>query len=220
MSLGVLEDIMHFDDHRDSDKVNAISATTLLGAKYKAQKYLNKDAKDNSLVDISLKRSSFIGTAFHARAEMITKDLLDYTTEEFLEREITVDDVVYTISGSYDGVKSMSGSNHLYDYKTGYGKDRSEDALAKDAKQMSIYRWLLAGKYPRRDIDDLAYAIFISQSNNVMKEIPVQLMSLEATESYIEDMLYAISVNDRVDCNESVKYNSCSYCSYQCEERS
>ena len=44
----LLPKILNYDDHRDSDKPNSISVTTLIGPMYKAKKYLNKDAKSLS----------------------------------------------------------------------------------------------------------------------------------------------------------------------------
>jgi len=218
MSLGILKDIMLFDDHRDSTEPNAISITTLLGPAYKAKHYLNKSGKyEND--DITFKRSSFIGTAFHARADMITRDREDYKTEEFLERKVTVDGIEYTISGSYDGLKLVEGKWYIFDYKTGYGKTRNEVALQKDAMQMSLYRWLLEEKYPDITIEDEGYTIFVSQSNNVMEEIEVQLTDIHSVEDFIDAKIYMIVHNEKVDCHEGIKYNGCTYCPWNCPER-
>ena len=103
------------------------------------------------------------------------------------------------------------------DLKTFYGKERKEDALKKDALQMSLYRWLNQDDFV---IEDRAWVLAISQSNNYIDELPVQLMSLEQTEDYIINKLWAIEENTRVDCREGVKYNTCLYCEYDCEERS
>jgi len=216
--LGILEEIMRFDDHRDSDKPNSISVTTLIGPMYKAKLYLAKTPKYD-VTDITFQRSSFIGTAFHSRAEMITKDNPDYITEEFLEKEVVEDGITYTVAGTFDGIKKVDGKWYIYDYKTGFGKDRNEAALAKDAMQMSIYRWLLKDKYPDITVEDTAYSIFVSQSANVMKEIPVQLMCTNWVEDYAHTKLWSIVNNEKVDCQEGIKYNGCTYCSYNCTHR-
>jgi len=211
--------ILNYDDHRDSDKPNSISVTTLMGSMYKAKKYLLRDSK-NHVLDLVLKRSSFIGTACHNRMEHILKqDKEDeYELEIFKEREITVDDRVYTIAGSLDVLeKTPEGTYIIMDLKTFYGKERKEDALKKDALQMSLYRWLNQDDFV---IEDRAWVLAISQSNNYIDELPVQLMSLEQTEDYIINKLWAIEENTRVDCKEGVKYNTCNYCSYSCDERS
>jgi len=121
--------ILNYDDHKDSDKPNAISTTTLIGSMYKAQKYLDKTPKTFA-TDLVLKRSSFLGTAAHNRMEHILSTYGDaYKLEEYGEREITVDDVVYTISGSCDVLeKTEAGSYMIMDLKSFYGKERKDDA--------------------------------------------------------------------------------------------
>ncbi len=218
-SLNVLEDIMLFDDHRDSEKPNSISVTTLLGPMYKAKLYLAKTDKYETK-ELTYKRSSFIGTAFHERAAFITKDLDNYIVEQFIERQITVDGIEYTVAGSFDGLKKVDGKWYIYDFKTAYGKVRSAEALAKDAMQMSLYRWILSKTQPDVVIEDTGFTIFVSQSNNVMKEIPVSLMDLDQVTDYVESKLWAISNNEKVDCKDGVKYNACTYCDYNCKYRS
>ncbi len=218
MELNILNEIMNFDDHIDSEKPNSVSVTTLIGPMYKAKLYLAKTPKYN-VTDITFKRSSFIGTAIHARAEMITKDKDDYITEMFIEKEVIVDGITYTVAGSFDGIKQVDGKWYMYDYKSGYGKARNEAALAKDAMQMSIYRWLYNSLNTGIVIEDTAYSIFISQSNNVMEEIPVQLKDIDYIQEFAETKLWAIVNNERVDCNEGIKYNGCTYCDYNCEHR-
>ncbi len=44
--MEIIQKIFNYDTHRDSDKPNSISVSTLLGSKYKAKKYLNKEPKD------------------------------------------------------------------------------------------------------------------------------------------------------------------------------
>ena len=208
--------ILNYDDHRDSDKPNSISVTTLMGSMYKAKKYLLRDSK-NHVLDLVLKRSSFIGTACHNRMEHILGKYPEYDLEIFAEREITVDGRVYTIAGSCDVLeKQKDGTWIIMDLKTGYGKDRNEAALEKDRLQMSLYRWLNQDKY---EIVDTAFTLWISQSNNSIDEIPFELMSLEDTEEYIATKLWAIEENEKVDCKEGIKYNPCNYCEYDCEER-
>ena len=217
--MKTIQKILAYDDHRDSDKENSISVTTLMSSMYKAKKYLDKAPKTFK-TDLVLKRSSFLGTAAHNRMEHILKqDKEDeYELEIFKEREITVDGRVYTIAGSLDVLeKTPEGTYIIMDLKTFYGKERKEDALKKDALQMSLYRWLNQDDFV---IEDRAWVLAISQSNNYIDELPVQLMSLEQTEDYIINKLWAIEENTRVDCREGVKYNTCLYCEYDCEERS
>jgi len=214
--MKTIQKILTYDDHRDSDKPNSISVTTLMGPMYKAKKYMDKVEKNHQL-DLVLKRSSFIGTACHNRMEMILGQSDDYDLEIFAEREVIIDDVVYTIAGSCDVLeKTENGQWIIADLKTGYGKDRKEEALKKDALQMSLYRWLNQDKY---DIVDRAWVLWMSQSNNSIDEIPVELMSLSETQDYVENKLWALVNNTKVDCNEGGKYNSCNYCEYSCEER-
>ena len=209
--------ILNYDDHRDSDKPNSISVTTLMGSMFKAKKYLDKTPKTH-VTDLVLKRSSFIGTACHNRMEKILREDKEthYDLEIFAEREVTVDDVVYTIAGSCDVLEKTDDKWILMDLKTGYGAARKDDMLKKDALQMSLYRWLNQDKY---DIDDRAWTLWMSQSNNSIDEIPIQLMSLEQTQDFVENKLFAIAQNQKVDCREGVKYNTCNYCSYLCEHR-
>ena len=210
--------ILNYDDHKDSDKPNAISVTTLLGPMYKANKYLEKTPKTHKL-DLVLKRSSFLGTAAHNRMEHILKTEYpgEYELEVYHEKEVKVGDVVYTISGSCDVLeKTSEGKYIIMDLKTFYGNKRGAEQLIKDAWQMSLYRWLLSDLF---DIEDRAWVLAISQSNNYIDEIAVELIDIDKVQEFIEDKLYAISENTKVDCNEGVKYNSCSYCEYECEER-
>ena len=154
--------------------------------------------------------------ACHQRAEMITKDDPAFITEVFGEREIEVDGITYTIAGSFDGLYDNGETIEMYDYKTGYFKSYGEDKIKQNRLQMSIYRWINQDKW---DIADRAWIIAISQSNNYIDEIPFELMSLEDTQDYIENKLYAISANTKMDCKDGVKYNTCQYCEYECEER-
>jgi len=218
--LKTIARVLNFDDHIDSDKPNAISTTTLMGPMYKGQLYLDKTEKTYQ-TDLVLKRSSFLGTAAHNRMEYILKTYGDeYKLEGFGEREIIVDGVTYVISGSFDVLeKTEEGKYIIMDLKTFYGKERKPDQLKKDALQMSIYRWIFAPLYDI-EIEDRAWTLAISQSNNYIDEIAVELLSLDATQDYIENKLFAIAQNQKVDCKEGVKYNTCNYCEYMCEERS
>ena len=219
MNIGILEDIMLFDDHIDSKKENSISVTTLLGSNYKAKMYLKRAKKDKSLIDMKYKRSSFIGTSIHERAAYITGMKNNYKVERFVEREIVVDGITYTIAGSFDGIKKVNDKWYMYDYKSFYGNKRTEDALMKDSMQMSIYRWIFEATNPEIEIEDTAFSIAISQSNNYMEEIPVQLRNSKYIEDFIEAKLWTIIETETADCNDNVNYNSCTYCDYICEER-
>jgi len=217
--MKTIQRILDYDDHRDSDKPNSISTTTLMGPMFKGQKYLDKTPKTFK-TDLVLKRSSFLGTAAHNRMEHILGTFGDeYKLEEFGEREITVDSVVYTVAGSCDVLeKTPEGKYIIMELKTFYGKERKEDALKKDALQMSIYRWILE-PFLGIEIEDRAWCLAMSQNINYIDEIPVELLSQDATYDYIENKLFAIAQNQKVDCREGVKYNACLYCSYSCEER-
>ena len=213
----LIDELYKYDEYQSSDKPNAISASAIGGPLYKEKLTLSKTPKDESLIPLMYKRSSTIGTAVHYWAEHVFDDHPDIDQEMFRERQIKLDDITYTISGKCDLVeKQADGTWTLGDWKTGYGKQRTPQALDKDGIQMSVYRWLLQDEY---DINDTAYSLFISQSNNCEEAYPVELMSIEATESYIEDRLFAIENNTRVDCQEGIKYNGCTYCSFICIHR-
>jgi len=213
--MEIIAKVFNYDDHRNSEKENSISVTTLIGPMYKAQKYLEKVPRDYP-IDLMLKRSSSIGTGFHMYAEKALANDPIYVTEIFNEREVKVDGIVYTVAGSLDGLRFNGKEWEIFDWKTGYGKERKQDALDKDTLQMSIYRWINQDMY---NIADRAWTLFISQSNNVADEIPLELMSLEETENYIKNKLWAIQENERVDCMEGIKYNGCLYCNFRCERR-
>lgn len=204
--------VYEHDDHKSGVRENSISCTTLIGPMFKAKLARDKAPKDESLINLMYKRSSSIGTAFHNyAAEIIESE--DVICEAYHEKAI--DD--HFITGSCDIIaKNKKGTYTIMDWKTGYGKDRKVEALDKDRMQMSIYRWLFSELF---EIDDKAYVLFVSQSNNVQEAYPIELMSIEETERYIEDKLFAIDQNESVDCNDGVKYNSCTYCSYVCAHR-
>ena len=216
--IELIRKLYEFDDHEDSTKPHSISVTTLLGSKFRAAKYLEDAPRDRSLVHFKFKRSSMIGSAVHQRAELAFSDDPRAVQEIFLERELEIDGTVYTIAGKFD-LLYRYGEDDIYtihDWKTGYGKDRKQEALIKDAKQMSIYRWLLEGKYK---VEDTGWSLAISQSNNWEDAIPVNLMTVDDTEDFIREMIWTIENNDRVDCSSGIKYNPCTYCDYICEER-
>lgn len=209
--------LYQYDTYRSCDKQPSISATGLLGPLYKAKLQLEGVEKDNDLVELQFKRSSMIGTAVHERAEKAFADDKSVVQEIYIEREIEIDGTTYTISGSCDLLqKEDNGTYTIADWKTGYGKDRKQDALGKDAMQMSIYRWLLQDDYT---INDTAYILFISQSNNAQQEYPVELKSLDHIEEFIENKIWSALQQEVPDCNDSVKYNSCTYCSFVCSRR-
>jgi len=213
----LIKKVYEYSEYRASDKDNSISATTIIGPLYKGKLALDGVEKDESIIPLMYKRSSTLGTAFHKWAERALENDPNIVQEIYREREIELDGVTFTVSGSCDLLeKQADGSYTMCDWKTGYGKERNNQALEKDRLQMSIYRWLLQDEY---DINDTCYSLFISQSNNAQDAYPSEMMSIEATESYIEDRLYAILNNDRVDCQEGIKYNGCTYCTYICQER-
>lgn len=214
--LDLIEKVYNYDTHKSSTEPNSISATGLLGSKYQAKQTLAKTPKDPSLVPIQFKRSSTIGTAFHEYAERVLEGDPSIHTEVYREREIVVDSIIYTISGSCDIIQKIDDDLYqIADWKTSYGKTRKPDALIKDAKQMSIYRWLLQDEF---NISDEAYTLFISQSNNAQDAIPVQLMGIEQTQEWIEANIYAITSSNKVDCFEA-PYHPCHYCEFECKQR-
>ncbi len=218
----IIDKIYLYDTHRNSDKPNAISTTTLIGSMYKAKLALDKTPRNPSLIPLMYKRSSSIGTAFHEYAEAALKSEDNwqdrYALEEFRERQVELDGIVYTISGSSDGIeKQKDGTWTIWDIKTQYGRSRAPQMLDKDRLQLSIYRWLFENEY---NINDTGYILAVSQSNNWEDAIPVELMSLEQTQNYIEEKLYAIINNTIVDCNVGIKYSACQYCDIaNCSER-
>jgi hypothetical protein len=211
--MELIKRIYEHNDHRSSDKPNSISVTTLIGPSYKARKAIKKDLKDESLIDISLKRSSTLGTAFHhyAATQVFTR-YADVIPELYHERKFED----YLITGSADGLWNKDGKLHLFDIKTGYGRTFDGEKLEKAIMQMSIYRWLLQELY---NIEDEAYILFVSMSNNIQMEIPIQLYSIKDVEFFIENKLDLIETTIASDCNSGIKYNSCNYCPFICEER-
>ncbi len=214
--MEIISKLYNYNTHIDSNKENAISVTTLISGLYRAKKYLNKDAKDENLIDLKFKRSSTIGTGLHLYAEQCFKDDPDYRTELYREREITVDGKVYVISGSSDLLIKKGDEWEIADWKTAYGTSRKDDQLAKDKLQMSIYRWLLEDEYT---ITERGWTLAISQSNNWQDEIPIELLSYDQVVDYIENKIYAIESQKGCDCHDT-KFKLCDYCSYvNCEER-
>jgi len=213
----LIKKVYEYSEYRASDKDNSISATTLLGPLYKGKLALDGVEKDETLIDLMYKRSSTLGTAFHKWAERALESDENIIQEIYVERELELDGVKFVVSGSCDLLeKQEDGTYTIADWKTGYGKERDHKALEKDRMQMSIYRWLLQDDY---EINDTCYSLFISQSNNAQGAYPSEMMSIDQVQEYIEDKIYAIINNDRVDCNEGVRYNSCTYCNYICSER-
>ena len=158
-----------------------------------------------------------IGTAVHERAEKAFNDESGVEQELFMERSVEVDGTTYWISGTCDLLqREDDGTTTICDWKTGYGKDRKSAALDKDAMQMSIYRWLLQDDF---NINDTAYSLFISQSNNEQHEYPVELFDLDYIQEFIETKIWAALQQELPDCNDSVKYNSCTYCTFECSHR-
>ena len=210
----IIKEIFEYDDYVHCTDKPCISASRLIGPKYKAKLQLEGRKTDEGLIPYHLKRSSTIGTAFHQYAERTIKKIHPDWLCEVAGKKV-VDGV--TVSGTCDLlVPTEQGTYILADYKTAYGKDRKQEALDKDAMQMSIYRWLLSDYI---DIEDIAYTLFISQSNNAQEAYPVELMPVDKVQEYIEDYLFAAQNQKTADCNDSVKYNSCAYCTFLCEYR-
>jgi hypothetical protein len=215
--LEIIHKVLTYDTHKSSDKPNSISATQLLSPLYKIKKILTGSSQSQSMIDVKFKRSSAIGTAFHAHAAEALGDDPDFVTEKYLEREITVDGVTYTISGSFDGLVRVNDAWALFDWKTAYGKERGQEALAKDAMQMSIYRWLINGRY---DVQDTAFTLFISQSNNATDSYSIVLKSEDYISNWLEEIIWSALNQTECDCHSATKYNSCTYCSItDCKER-
>lgn len=207
----VIRTILLFDDHKSSDKVPSISTTELIGPYYKAWKSLSNAPKTNKLGAMK-KRSSTIGTGYHMRAEQVLSNFDNVSLEVFTEKEI--DGV--TVSGTFDVAIELDDVYYLGDHKTGYGT--KYDKTEQTVKQLSIYRWL--NDY--LNIADEAYIYWVSQSNNALATIDIELMSIEDTEQYIKDTLEIIKTEpDFVDCNSNPKqrYNACDWCEFECEYR-
>ena len=213
--IKLIKRLYEVDNHRDSKEDNAISVTTLIGDLYKAKLSLRKSPRDQSLIDFKFKRSSTLGTAFHEYAEKYLRDD-NIVQEVYREKQIEISGIVYTISGCCDLLQQQDdGTWDIMDWKTFYGRERKSDALAKDAMQMSLYRWLLQDEY---DINDRGWVLAISQSNNFQEAYPVNLSDLDTVQDYIDNKIFAIEENDKVDCF-NVKYPPCNYCSFICEHR-
>jgi len=209
----IIKRVYNYSEHKSSDKPNSISATGLLGSLYQGKLTLAKAERDDSLIADKFKRSSTLGSAFHAWAEKALQDDPNIHCEIYSE----IDYDNYVLSGSCDVLQYNADTSKwtIMDFKTGYGKKRTDDQLDKDMKQMSIYRWMLQDRYY---IEDTAYSLFISQSNNEQEAYELELMSLEKTQEFIDDRLFAIDQNTRVDCFDA-KYIPCNYCDKVCEHR-
>ena len=216
-AIEIIKKIYEYDDHKSSDKPNSISTTQLLGPLFKIRKILEDTPTDQSLIDFKFKRSSTFGSALHARAKLALDDNPDFVLEKYLEREITIGDTTYVISGSFDGlVKNSDGTWDIYDIKTAYGKERKEDALMKDSLQMSIYRWLINGRY---DVNDRGWILFISQNVNAQEAYPVLLRSESYVEDFISTKIEMALMQEEIDCNKGISYSSCTYCMLVCDKR-
>ncbi len=210
-AFGLIEKVYSHNEHRSSDKPRSISATTLIGSLYKGKLAINSTEQDNDLVSYKQKRGSAIGTAFHEyAAKVLDKDCVN---ELYQERNICD----YVISGSCDILyPDVDNTWTILDWKTGIGKQRQGSNLDKDRLQMSIYRWLNQDEY---EIQDTAYSLFVSTSNNEEEAYEIHLMSLEETEEYITDKLSAIEETIRPDCKQGIRYDPCLYCNYVCNYR-
>ena len=207
----VIKTILTFDDHRSSDKIPSISTTEIIGPYYKAWKSVSNCKKTHKLAPMK-RRSSTIGTGYHLRAEQVLSNFDNVLLEVFREREL--DGV--TISGTFDVAIEVNGKYYLGDHKTGYGTKYTD--AEKTSKQLSIYRWL------NQDIciADIGYIYWVSQSNNAVSTMSVDLMSIEETEEYLKETLTNIKEEpDFVDCHASTngRYNPCDWCEFECEYR-
>jgi hypothetical protein len=215
--IEIINKVLSYDTHKSSDKPNSISATQLLSPLYKIKQILSGKEQDQNMIDIKFKRSAAIGTAFHSRAEEALKDDPTVITEKYLERKIVVDEVVYTISGSFDGIVKTAGGWCLFDWKTGFGKERKQEQLTKDAMQLSLYRWLSQDIY---DIEDTGFILFISQSNNVTESYEVTLKDTDYIQNWLEEIIWSALSQTSCDCHSTTTYNSCTYCSIvDCTDR-
>ena len=209
--LNLIYKVYNFSEHRSSEADNSISASQLLGPLYRTKLFLNGVAEDPGMIADKFKRSAMIGSAVHKRFEEALKYEDGIIQEEYTERQIELDGVTYTISGTFDLLeKNQDDTYTIMDIKTMYGRDRKEEQLAKDALQMSIYRWLNQDNYT---IEDRAYVLVISQSYNYEDAIPVRLKSIDWVQNYIEEIIWSALRNTKCDCFDGVKYNPCNYCS-------
>ena len=204
--------MLMFDDHRSSDKEHSISTTELIGPYYRAWKSLNNEVKNNPLRPMK-RRSSFIGSAVHQRAELVFKDYKNVRQEGYKERHL--EDLDVWISGTYDIIIEDYGKLYIGDIKTGYGKSHGISKTENTIRQLSIYRWLNSNML---SIEDTAYIYFISQSNNNYETMEVELLSLDDTEQLVRDTIKYLQQGepDFVDCNEGIKFNRCDWCEFEC----
>ena len=201
----IIEKVLLFDDHESSSKDRALSTTTIIGPNWKAKRDVMKDVLHKEHVDPMMRRSSCIGTGYHMRAEQaLVGDPLVDSMERYNEKYVEEFDV--WVSGKFDLVYD----GHICDHKTGYGKVFAKDKLDKAVLQLSIYRWL------NQDIEmkDIGYVLFVSQSVNAYESYPVNLLSIEDTDTYIKVRIKEILDEDRIDCNDGIKFNMCNYCNY------
>jgi hypothetical protein len=209
-------EVFNYDEYPSGER-GRISATGLLGPKYKALKIITNCPKDPALLKPELRRSSTIGTAFHQYVEKVVKKLHPEAITE-IRMEKKVGDI--TVTGAVDLLVPSEDRKYIIcDWKTGYGKLRKQELLDKDAKQLSIYRWLLS---PHIETEDVGYTLFVSQSNNAQAAIDNALMDVSETQEWVEDMIFAIehvADSGHCDCFDNVKYNPCSYCEFVCDHR-
>lgn len=198
-------DWLEHDNYDHNDDPYTVSTTTLM--KPTRAYLLTIRHKDKLQADVSDMVSSRIGSAIHDSIEVIETPGVE--KENRLSREVEMGAVTYTVTGKYDILDCHDdGTFTLRDIKTtsvwSYvlgGKD--EDYC----KQLSIYRWLLAGN--GKEARDKGYIDFFFTDwqrskakqdpkypqNKVLPGYEIDLWSLEETEEYVRARLQLVEDN-------------------------
>ena len=85
----------------------------------------------------------------------------------------------------------------------------------KEVLQQSMYRWLFQGLF---DIEDEGVIYLFTAGHSAreqfpeMQTVPLQLMSIDSTDKYIQNKLLAVQSEPEVDCETSWL---CGYCDYK-----
>jgi hypothetical protein len=186
-------DWLTHDDYDHNDDEYTLSTTTLM--KPVQAHWLTLRYGDQIEMDASDLIAARLGQAVHDSIEKVSTS--DVIKEQRISKTIDINGSPYTITGRFDILAYRDGLYVLRDIKTtsvwSYilgGKDEEY------RKQLSTYRWLLAG---RHEVEPLGYIDFfftdwqsakVRQDNRypqrrVLAGHEVPLMSLDETQQYI-----------------------------------
>ena len=212
MDLSYLIDkVFNHDTHRSGLQDKSISVTTLIDGSYKAYKMLNGHAQNHEIKPIN-KRGATLGTGFHELAERALYD--EDVIQEIFAEEYLFEHGAY-LTGTFDILVWDEDAEEyvMADWKTSVKPKFDDDAIHKATMQMSIYRWMNRKKFK---MSDRAHILFISTSRNVAQDIPIMLLSLDDTKTYIDEQFKKIT--GQVPINDCPTW-LCNYCSLECQDR-